>query len=542
MEKLLLRGLPPTLLAIAWAVLVAAAPCRTAAGFTPESPEVSQAVAKGIKFLESDGASDTRLGAQALVGMALLKHGADATHPKVVQAASAIRNRVNNAADPAQMGLDIYSTGLSIIFLVTLDPSKYGAESEAMLRYLQAVQKPHGGWGYPDKQTGDTSMTQYGVLSSWEATQAGFRVPLATIEGVTVWLLKTQDPSGAFGYQGTVSSSFTPVKQTGVKHSMAAAGLGSTYICADLLGLIEPVEQKDDDLPPALKEVKDPQQQQPERPKTRIDPRLIREAVSRGNRWMRANYKIDPPQWTHYYLYALERYWSFRELAEGNPEEEPMWYNDGVRYLLGNQAQDGHWQSNAGETADTAFGVLFLLRSTKKSIERSRDFGAGTLVGGRDIPSYTDHVRVRQGKVVAVPQLKAVEQVLAAIDDPGDPEYSRAIEAMAELPPAEARSLISKHAKKLEELVGGTSAEARLAAVRALAKTRDVDQVPTLIYALTDPDPAVVREARDGLRRISRKLNGFGLPDGYTEGELREVIEKWKAWYLAIRPDAEFED
>ena len=37
-------------------------------------------------------------------------------------------------------------------------------------------------------------MTQYGVLSAWEATQAGFKIPSNTIESVTNWLLKTQDP------------------------------------------------------------------------------------------------------------------------------------------------------------------------------------------------------------------------------------------------------------------------------------------------------------------------------------------------------------
>ena len=542
MEKPVLRGSAPAGLRIGSLILVVVVFCGTASGFTPESPEVKQSVARAIKYLESDAANDSRLGARALVGMALLKHGADETHPRVVQAAAAIQRAVNNAADPAQLGLDIYSSGLSIIFLVTLDPSKYGAEIEALLRYLQAVQKPHGGWGYPDRQTGDTSMIQYVVLSAWEATQVGFRVPQERIEGVTIWLLKTQDPSGAFGYQGKVSSGFTPVKQSGVRHSMAAAGLGSTYICADLLGLIEPVEEKDEDIPSALKEVKDPDEREPERPKTRIDPRLIREVQSRGNRWMRANYKIDPDKWTHYYLYALERYWSFRELAEGKPEGEPRWYDDGVRYLIGSQEQDGRWESNAGATADTAFGALFLLRSTKKSIERSRDFGAGTLVGGRGIPPATDRVTVRQGQVVAAPQFKAVAQVLAAIDDPGNPEYTEAIEAMAELPAGEARTLVSKHAKKLEQLVGGSSPEARLAAVRALAKTRNVDHVPTLIYALTDPDSGVVLEARDGLRRISRKFDGFGLSDHFTDGELRETIEKWKAWYLAIRPDAEFEE
>ena len=94
----------------------------------------------------------------------------------------------------------------------------------------------------------------------------------------------------------------------------------------------------------------------------------------------------------------------------------------------------------------------------------------------------------------------------------------------------------------LKELAGNASAEARLAAVRALGKQRNLDHVPTLIYALTDPDPVVVREARDGLRRIGRKFRGFGLPDEPTELELHAAKRNWQAWYRAIRPDAELED
>ena len=98
-------------------------------------------------------------------------------------------------------------------------------------------------------------MTQYGVLSSWEATQAGFHVPLESIESVSEWLLHTQDPSGAFGYQGVLGTGNSLVPQSNIRPSMASAGAGSLYICASLLGLIEKKEDKEV-LPAALKEVK----------------------------------------------------------------------------------------------------------------------------------------------------------------------------------------------------------------------------------------------------------------------------------------------
>jgi hypothetical protein len=477
-----------------------------------------------------------------------LQDGAERDRPKILYAVKAIQTTVGDG-DPGRIRLEndaIYSVGLSIIFLVTLDPSKYSSEIQCLVDYLQLMQKDHGGWGYEDRGTGDTSMTQYGVLSAWEVTQAGFRVPTESIEGVATWLLKTQDPSGGFGYQGRISEGFTPIPQSGVQHSLTAAGLGSTYICADLLGMVVRAEQRDDGLPPALKEVKSEQEKQGggRKPRTRLEPRLLQNVQGRGNHWMEANYVIDPKNWTYYYMYALERYMSFRELAEGKAAAKSgklgTWYDDGVRLLMEQQKEDGSWVGQGRAVADTSFAVLFLLRSTKKSIEKARGFGDGTLIGGRGIPKETDRVVVRQGKVVARPLLGPAPRLLAILEDPETANYQKAIDALAELPPLQAEALISRHAEKLRRLAGDRSPEARIAAVSALAKTRDLNNVPTLIYALTDPHPAVVIEARDALRRISRRPSGFGLPEKPNEADRSAAVAKWKAWYLAVRPDAEF--
>ena len=95
-------------------------------------------------------------------------------------------------------------------------------------------------------------MTQYGVLSSWAALQAGFSIPVESIEAVTNWLLHTQDPSGQFGYQGTESKDATLVAQREMRPSMTVAGLGSLYICSTMLGIAQKTEKRRDDLPPAL--------------------------------------------------------------------------------------------------------------------------------------------------------------------------------------------------------------------------------------------------------------------------------------------------
>ena len=93
-------------------------------------------------------------------------------------------------------------------------------------------------------------------------------------------------------------------------------------------------------------------------------------------------------------------------------------------------------------------------------------------------------------------------------------------------------------ARRLQQLVRGGEPEVRLLAVRALGRSGNLDYVPTLLYALTDPDEHVVLEARDGLRFISRNFDGFGPPDQFTDPQRFEALDKWKKWYQSLRPTA----
>lgn len=511
-----------------------------AAKLTPHSPEVERAVKRAIKFLESDAAVDERLGAKALVGLALLKVGTDPKHPKIQAAAQAIQAKVRSG-EAKTLGIDIYSTGLSIIFLVTLDSSKYGPEIEILFTYLQSVQKPHGGWGYTDRETGDTSMTQYAVLSSWEATQAGFRVPRPMIEKVADWLLRTQDPSGGFAYQGTVSETTAQVKQQGVRIGMSTAAMGAMYICSNLLGVTEKLVERDEDLPRALKEVRAEAKIVIDQG-AGIDPRRFRSAMSQGNGWMRANYEPEPPKsHSHYYLYALERYWSFREAAEGEKDEK--WYADGARYLVDTQADDGSWTGTGTEgltVPNTAFGTLFLLRSSQKSIQRAYAYGAGLMVGGRGLPRDVDRVQVEGGRVIPRPTSDAASRLLAVLSEPDNPSYHHAIYALGNLTSDDARALALRHGDRLRGLAEGSAPSVRVVALRLLARTRNLDYVPLFIFALGDSDPSVLQEGLRGLAYLSRKGVVDSVGDRPSAATRQALIDKWKTWYLAIRPDAEF--
>jgi HEAT repeat protein len=96
--------------------------------------------------------------------------------------------------------------------------------------------------------------------------------------------------------------------------------------------------------------------------------------------------------------------------------------------------------------------------------------------------------------------------------------------------------------ERLRAMVTNENFDARLAAVKTLARSRELDNVPALIYALSDPDWRVVEAARDGLAFISRKFQGYGPPPQATVEQVQAAQAKWKQWYLAIRPDGQLMD
>ena len=96
---------------------------------------------------------------------------------------------------------------------------------------------------------------------------------------------------------------------------------------------------------------------------------------------------------------------------------------------------------------------------------------------------------------------------------------------------------------RLERLVRGSkSYQARRVSARLLGMSDELRVVPALIFALSDPDTSVRRYARDGLRFISRKFDGFGMPDKPNNTELRKAQRAWREWYRTMRPGYVFLD
>lgn len=539
------RAWPPALFAATILCALIAGRGRALA-VTPESPEVQKLVDAGLEFLSQNG--DERVGGKCLIGLAFLK-AERRDHPRVQEAVYACREAMNAGTDDANF--DVYSNGLAPIFLCELAPQQYAKEIEWFLNRMHKRQKEHGGWGYSTYQTGDTSQTQYGTLSYWEAHRNGFHLDQASVENVADWLIRTQDPSGCWGYQGEVAPAGGPlIEQAEMNCSMLAAGLGSAYVCADLLN-VQPRPSKPDlqsaaatdsaasGLPPALRAVVAQSNQQrslQQMRAVRTDVNKLLATIARAHGWMDKNYAIDIGSKRYYYLYALERYKSFQELFEGQPDEDPKWYNDGYQFLAQDQAADGSWSGYCGPTCDTAFSILFLLRSTQKSI-RAR-LGEGTLLGGRGLPRNLARAKLRNGQVVVDQVRTKVDQLLSMIDDGNEAMLDELARDPAQLV---VETVDENSARRLEQLVRGGEPEVRLLAVRALGRTGNLDYVPALLYALTDPDARIVLEARDGLRFTSRNFKGYGPPDEFTEAQRFEAVAAWKNWYRSLRPTAVLE-
>lgn len=525
------------------AALFASLP-RIATAHTPESPEVRAVINKGLKYLET--CKEGRLGGQCLIALAFLKDGADEKHPKIVAAVNACQ-----AATKGEVGADIYSTGIAIIFLCALNPSKYQPEIVKLRDSLEDRQKSCGGWGYADKQTGDTSMTQYGMLSYWEMNAVGIPISAKSVERAADWLLRTQDPQGNWGYQGKEADD---AKQSALvnqepKNSlgMSIAGLGCTYMAGDLLGLSELHSDLDNTLPPALRPLKKAAAKRG--PATNMDVRLLRAAQERGKAWFAKNYKIDPPGFTHYYLYALERGKSFQEAAAGRSVKEPTWYDEGFAYLKKTQKANGCWDTEEGQKpyvdVNTAFSVLFLLRSTKKAIERAKSYGDGSLLAGRGLPTEVQEVRVRGGQVAAKRLANPTTELIDILSKP-DHSMFPAVAADVDLlrdrlkaaKPEEKKELLHR----LRTLAATGVPDARVTAVRVLSQLRDIESCPALLAALDDPDWQVVLAADEGLQFVGWKTSGVNLLGDKPDNKARaSAKERWKTWYLTVRPDAELE-
>ena len=525
---------------------------RPCGAYTPRDPLVSEMVRKGSTYLESLSAQDSGstwspAGGQMLVAYAHYKANVEPGNRVVQRGVAAAENYVRglNAPDAIQPeDKSIYEISVAALLLAEVDPIRFKPELNTLQQILYREQFPHGGWGYRGDTDGDTSQTQYALLALWTLDHVGVPLDYARVKKSAEWLMRVQDIEGGWPYHGEDPGQRGGlIRQQRVSMSTTLAGASSLLIAGDALrawgdtksgndpdieGLPEAVRLYRENLPEARRRVSIPEEP-------------VFEAIRRCEQYQQNRPYNRPPSadWYYYQLYTQERYESFIEIAKGlEKDESPAWYNRGVDELRESQDPDSGGfgvvdRTRTSPAVSTAFAILFLIRSTQKAIVQ---VGRGTLAGGRDLPSDTTDVRVEGTQIKGRPVAEAVSGLLdileedgeAALDEKTLPENLQ----LANDPDQRAAQL-----DRLQRLVRGSrSWQARRVAARVLGTSDEVSVVPALIYALSDPDSVVRRYARDGLRFISRKFDGFGLPDKPTDQEVRDAQRAWAEWYRTIDP------
>jgi hypothetical protein len=524
-------------------------------GYTPESPEVRKLVERGLAFLTQSRSlnPDSRLGAKCLMALCQLKYlkmlereEEGKKHPVVLEAlAHCSRAKLAYGRSDTEDGMTNYSLGIALMFLCEVDPVANRQLIEQYVAELMKRQQAWGSWGYQGERTGDTSQTQYAVLGMWMAQKvAKIDVPIEAQEACAAWLMRTQAPDGGYGYQGQDPGSFSRINQDGISLSLSAAGSGSLYIMADLLQVTTSASQQKE-RPGPFKTIEGtaPAGAPKKGPLTKkLDPATINQYLATGDGWFKSNYNIQATIWQHYYMYALERYESFKDLADGKWTEEPKWYNDGVRLLQQSQRSDGGWDGQDTPSVATCFAILFLLRSTQKIISQHIDLGSGVALGGFGLPPNVENIQERDGKVIDTDISGEVNQVLDLLKKGNDPAILRMIEDSKAIKLDGDVAKRQSQIETLRKVVTSGAPNDRVIAVRTIGGARGLTNVPTLLYALTDPHIPVVVEADKALRFVSRKTEGVGLPLEPTGDDIKAARAAWKAWYLSVKPDAELLD
>ena len=517
-------------------------------GYTPESEEVKTMVLGAVKFIEGESARISSEAEKALAAYAIMKaqlcyQGAiDPSNPFIQEALRAVLEK--GTKDSFNY---TYAMSVKLLFLAALDRNKYRPEIDQILAELIARQKEHGGWGYTGNVTGDTSMSQMAVLSLWELEHHGIVTPDAAWEKSIGWFMRTQDPSGAYGYQGVEGAVGALKPQNEMRESLTAGAAGSLYIVLDHINrgnTPHPSPTPEAGPDPALRE-KDPEEQPGERAKVNVnvDRAALQTTMQSVDTWLKDSAAFPPKAHLFYYLYALERYHAFKDKAEGH-EESPGgdWYDRGVTYLISRAGNNSTgFRGEHAPAVDTAFCILFLVRSSQLSIKAGPpDLAGGELRGRRGGVAEINDPNSQQAR--PRPLKGPADEILNTLANPDDPNYDNAVAALTELSISADDATLSKVAVQLRNATKDPSPEARASALRALARTRDLDNVPALLFCLRDPEWLVAQQAHEGLRFISRRLSSVpvDLPEGGPE--LDAAIRDWKDWFLAIRPDAELEE
>lgn len=562
-----LRSLVCALVVAPW--LGGSTPARAA-----DQAAINAAIDKGVGFLRSklgELADDAGL---STVALAMLKSKVPPDSPELRSVVEKIRTKIEGGVyKPAHH--HVYEASSDATFLADLGGEDYEAELKAIRDYIISVRFPTGGWDYPAGSghargtQGDTSVTQYACLGLWAATRAGVEVPDDLWNGVLGWALANQNPDGGFAY--VPGQPQQGIFQAGSDPNMTFAGMSVLLIAvrhlypelADTIYGREAVNAAENRPQPNapdegplggvlqridLTKVDEPAAPRPTPASPRIGLDRVRGGINRGRAWIEARYRPTNETRTlfpHYYFYTVERVGA---LANQRRFGTLDWYDASSAAILQSQNPDGSFGAKtmySSEAVNTAFVLLFLSKSTTKTIGRTPEppVGGGLLTGGQGEPTEV---------VAAKKDPTPLDQLLASLQNPGSVDLLAAQSDLIEQIQLGDREDLIGQKEMLVKLIQHPHGEVRRTAAWALGRTNDLRLARYLIDALEDPDLGVMIEAHASLAWLSRRFDGFGLPANpldpldanASEQERQTAIRGWRVrarrewgnWYLRVRP------
>ncbi|MFO0957237.1 MAG: prenyltransferase/squalene oxidase repeat-containing protein [Isosphaeraceae bacterium] len=520
--KAAIRGVS---LAVGAAILAAGlpSPARAQGQFGgPEAPLINAGIGYIRPHADGDG-----LGEGVLAGLAMIKCQVKPNDPTIVKLVAKVRARLSTGVYTPENsgGSGLYETGIATMFLANVDPEAYRNEIELLAKTLASRQNANGSWDYSHRSSGDTSISQYAVLGLWEAANSGIEIDPAVWDRTAGWLISSQSSAGGWAYHRDENGTDTM--------SMTAAGTGSLLICFSQLQR----HYKALELPSPLLTPIYPEGQAPYEPK--IAAKAIDGSVRRGIAWLAAHFTqqdlASGGQSPYYALYGLERVGA---LAAKEQIGGFDWYRQGFGYIQATQKRGGSWEASHGTTPNTAWALLFLTKSTAQTVKKIeiKRLAAGTLLGGRGLPSDLSTLTVAGGRVMVRPMNGAIDSMLAVLEDPRSDQAEAAMAGLIEQYHARGPAVLLPLKDRFRRLIADKDAGNRAAAAWALGRMGDLSAAPLLIKALTDRDDNVVNEARLGLQVLSRKIEGFGPEPGSSPDQKADAANKWRAWFEGVRP------
>ncbi len=508
---------------------------RPAVARAQAGPEAA-AVQRGVAYLRGQVGS-LQVGEAAMVALALHKAEVPDSDPALATCIAKVLARFGpeGYVPELQGGHEVYEAAVVCMLLVNLDPYGYKPQIEAITNWLIQRQKSNGSWDYIQRvapEQGDCSMSQYALLGLWEAENAGYAVHPSVWDRAARFFLSVQYPNGGWNYHPDEASTYQ------VNVSMTAAGVGSVMICNRQLAQYRKGSEVLNPLMVPL--VVEGSGQLNYKPATTTA--SMNQAARRGIAWL--NQAYNPGNLTvmgnsvYYGLYGLER---VQALADKDFLGSVDFYPKGLQYVLSSQTAEGNWRSkdqNLKDAPTTAWAILFAARSTAKSVRKIeiRKLGAGTLLGGRGLPTDLNNLTIAQGRVVVRPMNGAVDSMLAVLEDPATMNADSALAGLVARYQSDGPPALRPFKARFRKLKTDRDPGIRKVACWALARCGDLDTAPELIRSLLDPVDEVVSEARVGLQVLSRKLDTLGPPRGATAEQKLAAARRWRDWYESVRP------